>query len=120
MISDYYLSRIKKKAFDLYDDIFTGHFNILSVASLNFSIKNFQKNDFNIELEDEVLTISLDIEIDTKNINYTRREFNYNSFKRAFNLPESANSSKIAANYESGVLKINIPKKEESKPINFY
>ena len=46
MISDYYLSRIKKKAFDLYDDIFTGHFNILSVASLNFSIKNFQKNDF--------------------------------------------------------------------------
>ena len=47
MISDYYLSRIKKKAFDLHDDIFTGHFNILSVASLNFSIKNFQKNDFN-------------------------------------------------------------------------
>ena len=47
MISDYYLSRIKKSAFDLHDDIFTGHFNILSVASLNFSIKNFQKNDFN-------------------------------------------------------------------------
>ena len=46
MISYYYLSRIKKKSFDLYDEIFIGHFNILSVASLNFSIKNFQKNDF--------------------------------------------------------------------------
>jgi HSP20 family protein len=84
---------------------------------IELAAPGFQKNNFNIELEDEVLTISLDIEIDAKNINYTRREFNYNSFKRAFNLPESANSSKIAANYESGVLKINIPKKEESKPI---
>merc|ERR1712118_235286 len=78
------------------------------VYIIELAAPGFQKNDFNIELEDEVLTISLDIEIDVKNINYTRREFNYNSFKRAFNLPESANSSKIAANYESGVLKINI------------
>ncbi len=84
---------------------------------IELAAPGFQKNDFSIELEDEVLTISLDIEIDAKNINYTRREFNYNSFKRAFNLPESANSSKIVANYESGVLKVNIPKKEESKPI---
>ncbi len=46
MVSDFFLSRIKIKAFNLYDDIYIGHLNILSVASLNFSIKNFQKNNF--------------------------------------------------------------------------
>jgi HSP20 family protein len=51
-------------------------------------------------------------ENDTK---YTRKEFCYSSFERSFTLPNSVNSDNINAVYENGVLKINIPKKEEAK-----
>lgn len=46
---------------------------------------------------------------------YTRREFGYTSFQRTFMLPGSANAEDIQAKYEDGVLKINIPKREEAK-----
>ena len=44
------------------------------------------------------------------------REFSYQSFSRSFTLPNSADSEKIVAKYENGILRIKIPKKEEAKP----
>ena len=84
---------------------------------IELAVPGFEKNDFNIEIDDDVLSISLDKEIDTKTTTYNKREFNFGSFKRAFNLPESANSTKISAQYRSGILIIEIPKKEEAKPV---
>ena len=84
---------------------------------IELAVPGFEKNDFNIEIDDDVLSISLDKEIDTKTTTYNKREFNFGSFKRAFNLPESANSTKISAHYKSGILMVEIPKKEEAKPI---
>ncbi|PZD76932.1 Hsp20/alpha crystallin family protein [Mesonia sp. K7] len=75
------------------------------------------KEDFHIELEKDVLTISAeakDEKVEEKS-NYTRKEFNYHTFKRAFSLPDMVDSQKITAAYENGVLKIEIPKKEEAK-----
>ncbi|MEC8683599.1 MAG: Hsp20/alpha crystallin family protein, partial [Bacteroidota bacterium] len=46
---------------------------------------------------------------------FTRREFSYSTFKRAFSLPDTVNSAKIEASYENGVLNIVIPKKEEAQ-----
>lgn len=46
---------------------------------------------------------------------YTRREFSYSSFQRTFTLPTSANTDSIQATYTDGVLKIEIPKREEAK-----
>lgn len=46
---------------------------------------------------------------------YTRREFSYTSFQRTFMLPNSADADRIKANYEDGVLKIEIPKREEAR-----
>lgn len=46
---------------------------------------------------------------------YTRREFSYTSFQRTFMLPGSADAEHIQAKYEDGVLKIEIPKREEAK-----
>lgn len=46
---------------------------------------------------------------------YARREFSYTSFQRTFMLPGSVNADQIRANYEDGVLKIEIPKREETK-----
>lgn len=46
---------------------------------------------------------------------FTRKEFSFNNFKRAFSLPETVEGEKISAAYKNGVLEINLPKKEEAK-----
>lgn len=78
-----------------------------------------QKDDFKIELNHNVLSISSESktehEVKDEKERYTRKEFNYNSFQRSFVLPSSVDSDKITANYENGVLNISIPKKEEVK-----
>jgi len=77
------------------------------------------KKDFNINLENNLLTISSEKE-DSKSEekeNYSRREFSYQSFTRSFTLPENlVDGEKISARYEDGILKIEIPKREEAKP----
>lgn len=77
------------------------------------------KEDFNIELDNDVLTISSEDkkenETTEKNGRFTRKEFSYSTFKRAFSLPDSVDSAKISASYNNGVLEIALPKKEEAK-----
>ena len=76
------------------------------------------KEDFKIEIDDSILTISSEME-ESKELyeeNFTRREFTLASFKRAFTLPETVATDKIEATYENGVLSFNLPKKEEALP----
>ena len=75
------------------------------------------KDDFKIEVQNRVLGISSELKEDNNedNKNYTRREFNYRSFKRNFTLPKSVNEEKISANYKDGVLRIEIPKQTEER-----
>lgn len=77
------------------------------------------REDFKIELDNVVLTISSEEkkekESGEKNGRFTRKEFSYSNFKRAFSLPESIDSNKISASYNNGVLEINLPKREEAK-----
>lgn len=78
-----------------------------------------KKDDFHIELDNEMLTISSESrheneEKDGERI--TRREFSYQSFKRTFHLPKSVvDDDKINAKYENGILRVVIPKREEAK-----
>jgi HSP20 family protein len=76
------------------------------------------KVDFNIEIDHNVLTISSEEKSvkDEAQGKYTRKEFNYSSFRRAFTLPETVNSENINATYENGVLHVSLPKKEEALP----
>ncbi|WP_299577117.1 Hsp20/alpha crystallin family protein [uncultured Sunxiuqinia sp.] len=79
----------------------------------------FEKNDFKIDLDNSMLTISSEKKVDSetkKGQQFTQREFSYQSFSRSFTLPQSAESDKITASYANGILKISIPKKEEAKP----
>jgi len=79
----------------------------------------FEKKDFNIELNHDLLTISSEkkVENETKEgQQFARREFSYQSFSRSFTLPNTADSEKIKAKYENGILKVSIPKREEAKP----
>ena len=77
------------------------------------------KEDFNIELDNDVLTISSEEKKENETTDnksrFTRKEFSYTNFKRAFSLPETVNSEKISASYNNGVLEIMLPKKEEAK-----
>jgi HSP20 family protein len=75
------------------------------------------KADFKIDFENNVLTISAGKEEkqEEKNERYMRREFNYSSFSRSFNIPDTLNAEKISALHKDGVLHVIIPKKEEAK-----
>jgi HSP20 family protein len=79
-----------------------------------------QKDDFKINLDNNTLTISAEEKTENeekdKKGNFTRREFSYSAFRRAFTLPNTVEDEHINANYENGVLKIAIPKKEEARP----
>ncbi len=85
---------------------------------LELAVPGRKKSDFNIEIDKDVLTISSELEHDNevKEENYTRREFGFSSFKRAFTLPETIDNEKIQAHYENGLLKFVLPKKEEALP----
>ncbi|MCB0569884.1 MAG: Hsp20/alpha crystallin family protein [Phaeodactylibacter sp.] len=75
------------------------------------------KGDFKVEAEKGYLKISASKEQkeEVKEGDYMRREFNYNSFSRSFELPGTVDADNITANYENGVLLISVPKKEEAK-----
>lgn len=82
--------------------------------SLEMAVPGMKKDDFDIEIDNNLLTISFEKETEAKEEEdeYTRREYNYNSFSRSFTLPESVDESKIKASYKDGLLKLELPKKE--------
>ncbi len=87
--------------------------------SVEVAAPGFDKGDFNLELNHDLLTISSEkkVENETKEgEQFTKREFSYQSFSRSFTLPHTADGDKIEASYENGILKVQIPKKEEAKP----
>ena len=77
------------------------------------------REDFKINYDNGRLTIGSERENEKedKGENYTRREFSYQSFQRSFNVPENVVSGeKISAQYKDGILRIDLPKREEVKP----
>ncbi|MFD2034571.1 Hsp20/alpha crystallin family protein [Belliella marina] len=84
---------------------------------VEMAVPGLSKSDFQIDLENQVLSISTNKEDkkETENDRYTRREFGYSSFKRSFTLPETVDEGKIKAKYNEGILSILLPKKEEAK-----
>ncbi len=85
---------------------------------LEFAIPGQNKEDFNVEIDEHVMTVSMETrtEDETKEENFTRREFSYQSFKRSFTLPETVDEDKIEASYKEGILKFRLPKKDEALP----
>ncbi len=76
------------------------------------------KQDFDITLDDGILTISAEKEnkMEEEKEGYMRKEFSYTTFSRSMSLPESADVTKeFKANYKDGILKLVIPKMENKK-----
>ncbi len=76
-----------------------------------------EKGDFEVNVDKGFLNISAKHEHkeEKKEGRYTRREFNYTSFNRSFELPDTVDANAIEAEYENGILMIKLPKKEEVK-----
>ena len=87
---------------------------------IELAVPGFAKDDFKIEIHNNLLSISSEkeenAETNDEKTHYTKREFSYQSFCRSFNLPETADTEKIEAGYNNGILTVTIPKKEEAKP----
>lgn len=113
-----------KDFFDWNDKNFSLFGTTLPSANIKESDKDYTidiaapglvKEDFKVELKHNLLTISSEKkeekeETDEKK-NYLRKEFSYQSFKRSFSLPDSADEGKVAAAYNDGILHIQVGKK---------
>lgn len=118
---------------DMFDNFLPADVNRSTVPAVNiketdekFNVSlaapGLTKEDFKINVEDGVLSISTERkeEKNESNERYTRREFTYTSFKRSFNLPEQVEPAKISASYENGILSIDLPKVPEEKQKNIH
>lgn len=87
------------------------------IYRLEVAIPGYKKEDFNINVDDNVLTISSEMKEEKEETNkkMTRKEFSYASFQRSFRLPDNAKSADIKAKYKDGILMLEIPKMEQAK-----
>lgn len=86
---------------------------------LELAVPGMNKEDFKLNLDKNVLTISAEMHQSAEDSddtqNYRRKEFSYQSFSRSFTLPDSVASDQIGATYIDGILSVSLPKKEEAK-----
>jgi HSP20 family protein len=85
--------------------------------SLEVFAPGFEKSDFKINLEKNMLTVSAEKknEVKDEKEKQVRREYQFRSFSRSFTIDDKIDTGKIDAKYVNGVLTLNLPKKEEVK-----
>ncbi len=86
---------------------------------LEAELPGFSKDDINIDISNDYLTISAERRSENeekdKDGRYIRKERYYGSFKRSFDV-SNVNTDAIDAEYKNGILKLNLPKKEVTQP----
>ncbi len=85
---------------------------------LRADLPGVNENDVNIELEDNVLTISGErkAEHEERGEGYYRVERASGAFSRSLTLPEGVDPDRVRASFDKGVLEVRIPKPEQRKP----
>lgn len=75
------------------------------------------KENLNVHLESDVLTIEGDIKLDTpEGLETNHAEVTLPRFRRVFTLSKELDTTKVQAEFKHGVLKLNIPKAEHAQP----
>ena len=94
--------------------IFTGHVNPRANIfkdelgyQISLAAPGLSREDFDIEISENILTISS--ENNVKNENSLRQEYSFNKFSRSWSLPETAVVDGVTADYKAGILNVNIP-----------
>lgn len=95
-------------------DIFENKNEIVLEAEL----PGMKPEDVNISIENNILTIHGERKFEKKDEgdNFHRVERSYGSFTRSFTLPPTVSSENANAEFENGVLKLTLAKREEAKP----
>ena len=98
-------------AVDLYED---GNGEVVLKAEL----PAVRRDDIKVSMEGQTLTLEAERHLDTdvQRDRYHRIERAYGAFRRSFTLPPSVDASRIAAEYQDGVLTVRLPRREEAKP----
>lgn len=88
--------------------------------SLEVIAPGFDKTDFKVSLDDNILTVSAEKKSEVKNDSDSnrnekqiRKEYSYRNFKRSFTIDEKIDATETEASYVNGVLTLNLPKKTE-------
>ncbi|HKR25857.1 MAG TPA: Hsp20/alpha crystallin family protein [Acidobacteriaceae bacterium] len=86
--------------------------------TLKLEVPGMKESDLDIQLENNTLTVKGErkFENEEKEENFHRIERRYGSFFRSFTIPNTVNPETVKANYETGVLRIELEKRAEAKP----
>jgi HSP20 family protein len=78
--------------------------------SIELAVPGFSRSDFNIEINNNILTVSSEVEITSEyKQNLSAQEYSYNTFSRSWTLPSNVYMKGIDARYESGILSVEVP-----------
>src|ERR1041385_909080 len=94
-------------------DIYENKDNIFLEAEL----PGMNRDDFELSVENNVITLRGERQFEKKDDsdNYHRVERSYGSFTRSFTLPQTVSAEGANAEYRNGVLRVTLPKREETK-----
>jgi HSP20 family protein len=86
--------------------------------SVQVELAGMKKEDFDISLQDDMLTISGErkSESEKREGESFRSERSFGAFSRSITLPSPVKAEEVKATYEDGVLTVTLPKAEEAKP----
>jgi HSP20 family protein len=95
-------------------DVYEDEHNV----TLKIEVPGIDEKDIDVRVENNTLSVHGErkFEKEEKEENFRRVERQYGSFIRTFTLPSTVDPEKIQANYDKGVLKIELAKKAEAKP----
>ena len=95
--------------------------NILETGQdfrLELLLPGFRKEDVQLNYHENMLTVKVELpekrENNDEGINYFRREFDVYNFERRFRIPKTVDTENISAQFDSGILKLVLPKKTEA------
>jgi HSP20 family protein len=85
---------------------------------LKLEVPGIDEKDLDVRVENHTLTVKGErkFEKEEKEENFHRIERRYGSFYRAFTLPQTVDTENVQANYNAGVLKLELKKKAEAQP----
>jgi HSP20 family protein len=85
---------------------------------LKLEVPGMKENELDIQLENNLLTVKGErkFEKEEKEENFHRIERRYGSFYRSFTIPNTVNPEGVKANYDAGILRVELEKRAEAKP----
>ena len=80
---------------------------------IDFAIPGKSNDDFEVELDKNLLTIKSNGSVSENDYNYMQQQFNFSTFSKSYELPDSVDLNKIDSHYRNGMLTIILPKRKE-------